>query len=79
MSWVLYCVRLRLDLLEVLELSPTTKSRFDFGLKFQSSVICVFVTMPTGRLKCYEALSSDLQKNALAALLRLKAVRKVKV
>ncbi|RXN30750.1 dihydroxyacetone phosphate acyltransferase [Labeo rohita] len=32
-----------------------------------------------GRLKCYEALSSDLQKNALAALLRLKAVRKVKV
>ncbi|XP_043075932.1 dihydroxyacetone phosphate acyltransferase [Puntigrus tetrazona] len=32
-----------------------------------------------GRLKCYEALSSDLQKNALAALLRLKAARKVKV
>ncbi|XP_077076651.1 dihydroxyacetone phosphate acyltransferase [Siphateles boraxobius] len=32
-----------------------------------------------GRLKCYEALSSDLQKNTLAALLRLKAVRKVKV
>uniref|UniRef100_A0A8C2JPB7 Glyceronephosphate O-acyltransferase n=1 Tax=Cyprinus carpio TaxID=7962 RepID=A0A8C2JPB7_CYPCA len=32
-----------------------------------------------GRLKCYEALSSDLQKNALAAFLRLKAVRKVKV
>ncbi|KTF93732.1 hypothetical protein cypCar_00035169 [Cyprinus carpio] len=32
-----------------------------------------------GRLKCCEALSSDLQKNALAALLRLKAVRKVKV
>ncbi|XP_052442719.1 dihydroxyacetone phosphate acyltransferase [Carassius gibelio] len=32
-----------------------------------------------GRLKCYEALSSDLQKNALAALLRLKAVGKVKV
>ncbi|XP_056620214.1 dihydroxyacetone phosphate acyltransferase [Triplophysa dalaica] len=32
-----------------------------------------------GRLKCYEVLSSDLQKNALAALLRLKAVRKVKV
>ncbi|KAF4099230.1 dihydroxyacetone phosphate acyltransferase [Onychostoma macrolepis] len=32
-----------------------------------------------GRLKCYEALSSDLQKNVLAALLRLKAVRKVKV
>uniref|UniRef100_A0A671Q2U6 Phospholipid/glycerol acyltransferase domain-containing protein n=1 Tax=Sinocyclocheilus anshuiensis TaxID=1608454 RepID=A0A671Q2U6_9TELE len=28
---------------------------------------------------CCEALSSDLQKNALAALLRLKAVRKVKV
>uniref|UniRef100_A0A671QPC3 Dihydroxyacetone phosphate acyltransferase-like n=1 Tax=Sinocyclocheilus anshuiensis TaxID=1608454 RepID=A0A671QPC3_9TELE len=32
-----------------------------------------------GRLKCYEALSSDLQKNALAAFLRLKGVRKVKV
>uniref|UniRef100_A0A673JCW4 Dihydroxyacetone phosphate acyltransferase-like n=1 Tax=Sinocyclocheilus rhinocerous TaxID=307959 RepID=A0A673JCW4_9TELE len=32
-----------------------------------------------GRLKCYEALSSDLQKNALAAFLRLKAVMKVKV
>ncbi|XP_027020878.2 dihydroxyacetone phosphate acyltransferase [Tachysurus fulvidraco] len=31
-----------------------------------------------GSLKCYEALSSDLQKNALAALIRLKAVRKVK-
>ncbi|XP_030637311.1 dihydroxyacetone phosphate acyltransferase [Chanos chanos] len=31
-----------------------------------------------GRLKHYEVLSSDLQKNALAALLRLKAVRKVK-
>lgn len=30
-----------------------------------------------GRLNCYEVLSSDLQKNALAALLRLKAVRKV--
>uniref|UniRef100_A0A671Q2W9 Phospholipid/glycerol acyltransferase domain-containing protein n=1 Tax=Sinocyclocheilus anshuiensis TaxID=1608454 RepID=A0A671Q2W9_9TELE len=49
------------------------------GLKFQSSVICVFVIMASGRLKCCEALSSDLQKNALAALLRLKAVRKVKV
>lgn len=32
-----------------------------------------------GHLKYYEALSSDLQKNALAALLRLKALRKVKV
>ncbi|XP_051500806.1 dihydroxyacetone phosphate acyltransferase isoform X1 [Myxocyprinus asiaticus] len=31
-----------------------------------------------GRLKCYEVLSSDLQKNALAALLKLKFVRKVK-
>ncbi|MCJ8749941.1 hypothetical protein PDJAM_G00193240 [Pangasius djambal] len=31
-----------------------------------------------GSLRCYEALSSDLQKNALAALIRLKAVRKVK-
>ncbi|KAG5846616.1 hypothetical protein ANANG_G00116870 [Anguilla anguilla] len=29
-------------------------------------------------LKCYEALSSDLQKNALAALLRMNALRKVK-
>ncbi|KAJ8275150.1 hypothetical protein COCON_G00097750 [Conger conger] len=29
-------------------------------------------------LKCYEALSSDLQKNALAALLRMSALRKVK-
>ncbi|KAJ8270697.1 hypothetical protein GJAV_G00118200, partial [Gymnothorax javanicus] len=29
-------------------------------------------------LKCYEALSSDLQKNALAALLRINALRKVK-
>uniref|UniRef100_A0AAR2KD12 Phospholipid/glycerol acyltransferase domain-containing protein n=1 Tax=Pygocentrus nattereri TaxID=42514 RepID=A0AAR2KD12_PYGNA len=32
----------------------------------------------SGSLKCYEALSSDLQKNALAALIRLKAVRRVK-
>ncbi|XP_041951125.1 dihydroxyacetone phosphate acyltransferase [Alosa sapidissima] len=32
----------------------------------------------TGSLRCYEALSSDLQKNALAALLRLNAVKKVK-
>ncbi|XP_060769900.1 dihydroxyacetone phosphate acyltransferase [Neoarius graeffei] len=31
-----------------------------------------------GSLRCYEALSSDLQKNALAALIRLKAVKKVK-
>ncbi|KAL2081889.1 hypothetical protein ACEWY4_021707 [Coilia grayii] len=31
-----------------------------------------------GSLRCYEALSSDLQKNALAALLRLNAVKKVK-
>ncbi|KAG7460975.1 hypothetical protein MATL_G00204520 [Megalops atlanticus] len=30
-------------------------------------------------LKCYEALSSDLQKNALAALLRMNALKKVKV
>ncbi|XP_042562740.1 dihydroxyacetone phosphate acyltransferase [Clupea harengus] len=32
-----------------------------------------------GSLRCYEALSSDLQKNALAALLRLNAVKKVKM
>uniref|UniRef100_A0A4W4E9D7 Phospholipid/glycerol acyltransferase domain-containing protein n=1 Tax=Electrophorus electricus TaxID=8005 RepID=A0A4W4E9D7_ELEEL len=32
-----------------------------------------------GTLKCYEALSSDLQKNALAALVQLEAVTKVKV
>ncbi|TRZ03352.1 hypothetical protein DNTS_031786, partial [Danionella cerebrum] len=32
-----------------------------------------------GHLTCYEALSSDLQKNALAALLRLGAVRKLRV
>ncbi|XP_062857176.1 dihydroxyacetone phosphate acyltransferase [Trichomycterus rosablanca] len=32
-----------------------------------------------GSLKCYEVLSSDLQKNALAALIQLKAVRKVKI
>ncbi|XP_076872576.1 dihydroxyacetone phosphate acyltransferase [Brachyhypopomus gauderio] len=32
-----------------------------------------------GTLKCYEALSSDVQKNALAALVQLKAVRRVKV
>ncbi|XP_053087662.1 dihydroxyacetone phosphate acyltransferase isoform X2 [Pangasianodon hypophthalmus] len=31
-----------------------------------------------GSLRCPEALSSDLQKNALAALIRLKAVRKLK-
>ncbi|XP_063078980.1 dihydroxyacetone phosphate acyltransferase isoform X2 [Engraulis encrasicolus] len=31
-----------------------------------------------GSLRCYEALSSDLQKNALAALQRLNAVKKVK-
>uniref|UniRef100_A0A8C9VX98 Glyceronephosphate O-acyltransferase n=1 Tax=Scleropages formosus TaxID=113540 RepID=A0A8C9VX98_SCLFO len=30
-------------------------------------------------LTCYEALSSDVQKNALAALLRMKVVRKLKV
>ncbi|KAI1897520.1 hypothetical protein AGOR_G00084120 [Albula goreensis] len=30
-------------------------------------------------IRCYEALSSDLQKNALAALLRMNALRKVKV
>ncbi|XP_064781361.1 dihydroxyacetone phosphate acyltransferase isoform X1 [Oncorhynchus masou masou] len=32
-----------------------------------------------GNLRCYEVLSSDMQKNALAALLRMDAVRKVKV
>ncbi|XP_010880858.1 dihydroxyacetone phosphate acyltransferase [Esox lucius] len=32
-----------------------------------------------GNLRCYEVLSSDMQKNALAALLRLGAVSKVKV
>lgn len=32
----------------------------------------------TGGLRCYEVLSSDLQKNALAALVRLKAVRRVR-
>lgn len=32
-----------------------------------------------GRLTCFEVLSSDLQKNVLAALLRLNAVRKLKV
>ncbi|XP_067098082.1 dihydroxyacetone phosphate acyltransferase [Osmerus mordax] len=31
-----------------------------------------------GSLRCYEVLSSDLQKNALAALLRMGAVQKVK-
>lgn len=31
-----------------------------------------------GNLRCYEVLSSDLQKNALAALLRVGAVQKVK-
>lgn len=31
-----------------------------------------------GNLRCYEVLSSDLQKNALAALLRMGAVQKVK-
>lgn len=31
-----------------------------------------------GDLRCYESLSSDLQKNALAALMRLDAVQKVK-
>lgn len=31
-----------------------------------------------GSLRCYESLSSDLQKNALAALMRLDAVQKVK-
>uniref|UniRef100_A0A8C1E9X6 Glyceronephosphate O-acyltransferase n=1 Tax=Cyprinus carpio carpio TaxID=630221 RepID=A0A8C1E9X6_CYPCA len=51
-------------------------------LRFEMSIfcfLCAFVIMASGRLKCYEALSSDLQKNALAAFLRLKAVRKVKV
>uniref|UniRef100_A0A8C7UW61 Glyceronephosphate O-acyltransferase n=1 Tax=Oncorhynchus mykiss TaxID=8022 RepID=A0A8C7UW61_ONCMY len=33
---------------------------------FAHSVLCVF----TGNLRCYEVLSSDMQKNALAALLR---------
>uniref|UniRef100_A0A8C7G7M2 Glyceronephosphate O-acyltransferase n=1 Tax=Oncorhynchus kisutch TaxID=8019 RepID=A0A8C7G7M2_ONCKI len=33
---------------------------------FAYSVLCVF----TGNLRCYEVLSSDMQKNALAALLR---------
>ncbi|XP_038824207.1 dihydroxyacetone phosphate acyltransferase [Salvelinus namaycush] len=32
-----------------------------------------------GNLRCYEVLSSDMQKNALAALLRMDAVTKVKV
>ncbi|KAL0967426.1 hypothetical protein UPYG_G00252060 [Umbra pygmaea] len=32
-----------------------------------------------GNLRCYEVLSSDMQKNALAALLRTGAVRKVKI
>ncbi|XP_071019079.1 dihydroxyacetone phosphate acyltransferase [Oncorhynchus clarkii lewisi] len=32
-----------------------------------------------GNLRCYEVLSSDMQKNALAALLRMDAVRKVQV
>ncbi|KAM6964902.1 dihydroxyacetone phosphate acyltransferase [Aplochiton taeniatus] len=32
----------------------------------------------TGSLRCYESLSSDLQKNALAALMRLDVVQKVK-
>uniref|UniRef100_A0A8C1W2V8 Glyceronephosphate O-acyltransferase n=1 Tax=Cyprinus carpio TaxID=7962 RepID=A0A8C1W2V8_CYPCA len=35
--------------------------------------------IPAVRSFCFVSLSSDLQKNALAALLRLKAVRKVKV
>uniref|UniRef100_A0A8C7G6F6 Glyceronephosphate O-acyltransferase n=1 Tax=Oncorhynchus kisutch TaxID=8019 RepID=A0A8C7G6F6_ONCKI len=44
-------------------------------LRSEYSVLCVF----TGNLRCYEVLSSDMQKNALAALLRMDAVRKVKV
>lgn len=32
-----------------------------------------------GNTQCYEALSSDMQKNALAALVHLGAVKKKKV
>ncbi|XP_066402822.1 dihydroxyacetone phosphate acyltransferase isoform X2 [Molothrus aeneus] len=40
---------------------------------------CVFQLLEKGSTQCYEALSSDMQKNALSALVQLGAVKKKKM
>ena len=40
---------------------------------------CVSAFLYVGTTQCYEALSSDMQKNALAALVQLGAVKKKKM
>ncbi|NWU91581.1 GNPAT acyltransferase, partial [Upupa epops] len=39
----------------------------------------IFQLLEKGNTQCYEALSSDMQKNALAALVKLGAVKKTKI
>lgn len=43
-----------------------------------TSALCEWCNMLAGTLRYSEVLSSDLQKNILAALLRLGAVRRIK-
>ncbi|MFT7803019.1 dihydroxyacetone phosphate acyltransferase [Arapaima gigas] len=47
-------------------------------LSFLTSVFAIRCIL-SGELGCYEVLSTDMQKNALVALLRMKVLRKVKV